>query len=243
MDPITRFNKERKEAIKLMGKDNELKKKSLEWIIASHKYNYHYNFTWLGRPIIHYPNDVMLLQEIIWDIKPDLIIETGIAHGGSIVFSASMLELIGKGEVVAVDIEIRKHNRIEIENHPMYKRITLIEGSSVDSNVIKRIESIANSKKRVMVFLDSLHTHDHVLKELRQYSKFVTKGSYIVCFDTYIKFFPKGYFKNKPWSVNKNPMTAVKSFLKENDSFMIDNSVIDKLCITEAFDGYLKRIR
>lgn len=244
MNPIEEFEQERLRGIEKMAQDEELKKKSLDWMIHADKYKYTYNFKWLGRPIIKFPNDIITMQEIIWDVKPDLIIETGIAHGGSIIFSASMLELIGgDGRVVAVDIDIRKHNRSEIENHPMFKRITMLEGSSVDEIIIEKIRDIAENRKKIMVFLDSLHTHEHVLKELNLYSCFVTIGSYLVLPDTFIEYFPKGYYANRPWDAGNNPMTAMKEFLSKNDNFIIDKKLSNKLMITEAFDGYLKRIK
>ena len=243
MDPIEQFKKEREEAISAMGKDRELQKKSLDWMIAADKYLYTYNYSWLGRPIIKYPNDIVAMQEIIWRVKPDLIIETGIAHGGSLVFCASMLQLLGRGKVVAVDIDIRKHNREKIEQHPMYKRITMLEGSSIDPNIIKEIRRYVKKSKVVMVFLDSLHTHVHVLEEMRMYSPFVTVGSYIVLPDTFVELFPKGHYKGKPVDVGNNPMTALRCFMKENDDFVIDKQINDKMCITEGFDGYLKRVK
>lgn len=242
MNPIEQFNSERLTAINEMGSDQELKRKSLDWMLHADKYKYTYNFSWMGRPIIKFPNDIVILQELIWKLKPDFIVETGIAHGGSIVFSASMLELIGHGEVIAVDIDIREHNRREIEAHPMFKRITMIEGSSVDTAIVNSIKEKVKGKK-VLVCLDSLHTHEHVLKELQLYSEMVNVNSYIVCPDTFIEYFPKNYFKDRPWDVGDNPMTAVKEFLKQNDSFIIDKDIDNKLMITEGFDGYLKRIK
>lgn len=244
MDPIEEFKRERLKAIQKMSQDEELKKKSLNWMLHADKYKYTYNYTWLGRPIIKYPNDIVLMQEIIWDVKPDLIIETGIAHGGSIIFSASMLELIGgDGQVVAVDIDIREHNRKEIEKHPMYKRITMLEGSSISEEIVNKIRGISKIKKRVMVFLDSNHTHKHVLKELELYAPLVTVGSYLVLPDTFIEYFPKGYYSNRPWDVGNNPLTALREFLSRNNDFVIDKERANKLMITEAFDGYLKRIK
>jgi cephalosporin hydroxylase len=243
MDPIQQFKEERAKDIKAMGADTELRKKSVDWMIRADKYKYTYNYSWMGRPIIKFPNDILVMQEIIWDIKPDFIVETGIAHGGSIIFSASMLELIGgQGQVIAVDIDVREHNRKEIEKHPMMKRITMIEGSSIDPVIVDSIREKVKGKK-VLVALDSLHTHDHVLRELQMYWDMVSVGSYIVCPDTFIEFFPKGYYSNRPWDVGDNPMTAVKAFLKENDRFVIDKDIDNKLMITEGFDGYLKRIR
>lgn len=244
IDPIKQFENERKEAIKKMSKDEELKKKSLDWMIHSDKYKYSYNFSWLGRPIIKYPQDIVALQEVIWKVKPDLIIETGIAHGGSIILSASILELIGgDGEVLGIDIDIRKHNRKEIENHRMFKRITMIEGSSTDMEVFKKVEKFAKGKSKIMVCLDSLHTHEHVIKELELYSKLVSVDSYLVLPDTFIEYFPKGYYSNRPWDVGNNPMTALQEFLRKHDNFVVDYEVVDKLLITEGFDGYLKRIK
>ena len=242
MDPIKQFELERAEAIKAMGEDQELRQKSLDWMLHADKYKYTYNYSWMGRPIIKYPNDILILQEMIWSLKPDYIVETGIAHGGSIIFSASMLELLGHGEVIAVDIDIRKHNRDEIEKHPMNKRITMIEGSSVDPEIVNAIKEKVKGKK-VLVCLDSNHTHEHVLEELRMYADMVNVGSYIVCPDTFVEYFPKGYCNDRPWDVGNNPMTALIAFLKEDDRFEIDKDIDNKLMITEGFDGYLKRIK
>ena len=242
MDPIKQFELERAEAIKEMGNDKELRQKSLDWMLHADKYKYTYNYSWMGRPIIKYPNDILILQEMIWNLKPDYIVETGIAHGGSIIFSSSMLELLGHGEVIAVDIDIRQHNREEIEKHPMAKRITMIEGSSVDPIIVNSIKEKVKGKK-VLVCLDSNHTHEHVLEELRMYADMVNVGSYIVCPDTFVEYFPKGYCDNRPWDVGNNPMTALIAFLKEDDRFIIDKDIDNKLMITEGFDGYLKRIK
>lgn len=245
MDPIQQFKNERTSDIGRMAADAGLKKASLDWMIASDKYKYSYNYTWLGRPIIKYPSDIVATQEIIWSVKPDLIIETGIAHGGSLMLSASMLELNGgDGLVLGIDIDIREHNRKEIVNHPMAKRIRMIEGSSVSKGTIEQVREIASGRKRIMVFLDSLHSHAHVAAELELYAPLVSVGSYLVLPDTFIEYFPKGYYSaNRPWDVGDNPMTAMKDFLKDNDQFEIDRELCDKLMITEAFDGYLKRIR
>lgn len=245
MDPINQFKQERAADVASMGRDEELKSKSIDWMLHADKYKYTYNFSWLGRPIIKFPSDIVATQQIIWDVKPDLIIETGIAHGGSLILSASMLELIGgEGKVIGVDIDIRDHNRKEIEAHPMMKRIEMIEGSSVGDDVMQRIREAAGKAKRVMVFLDSLHTHDHVLKELELYAPLVSVGSYLVLPDTFIEYFPKGYYAhNRPWDVGNNPMTALRAFMQNNNDFEIDRSLCDKLMITEAFDGYLRRVK
>jgi cephalosporin hydroxylase len=242
MDPVTQFKNERSADIEAMSKDEELKRKSLDWMLRADKYKYTYNFQWLGRPIIKFPSDIVVSQEIIWQVKPDLIIETGIAHGGSIIFSASMMELLGgAGRVVGIDIDIRAHNRREIEAHPMAKRITMIEGSSTAPEVMAQVREIAKGCERVMVFLDSLHTHEHVARELELYAPLVTVGSYLVLPDTFIEHFPKGYYADRPWDVGNNPMTAMRDFLQRNANFEIDQETCGKLAITEAIDGYLKR--
>lgn len=245
MDPITQFKQERADDIAAMGRDEALKQKSLDWMLHADKYKYTYNYTWLGRPIIKFPSDIVATQQIVWEVKPDLIIETGIAHGGSLILSASLLELIGgEGKVLGIDIDIREHNRREIEAHPMMKRIEMIEGSSVGDDVMARVRAAVSKAKRVMVFLDSLHTHDHVLKELELYGPLVTVGSYLVLPDTFIEYFPKGYYAhNRPWDVGNNPMTALRAFMERNQDFEIDRALCDKLMITEAFDGYLRRVR
>lgn len=227
-----------------MGDDHEIKRLSNTWIQDSAKYNYSYNFRWLGRPIIQYPQDIIAMQEIIWRVKPDLIIETGIAHGGSLIFYASMLVLCGDvGEVVGIDIDIRAHNRIEIERHPMFAHIKMIEGSSISDDVVEQVYDIAKDKKRILVSLDSMHTYDHVLKEMELYAPLVTKGSYLVVFDTIIEDLPDGFFPNRPWGKGNNPKTAVLEFLNTSDRFVVDSEIETKLLITVAPSGYLKCIK
>lgn len=243
MNPIEQLKLERARNIKKLVQSKKLQKLALNFFIESWQYKYSYNSNWLGRPIIQVPQDVVTLQEIIWEVKPDLIIETGIAHGGSLIFHASMLELIGKGQVVGIDIDIRKHNRKEIEKHTMFKRIKMIEGSSVDKKVIGKIEKIVKKQKKVLVCLDSLHTHEHVLKELNLYSKFVSKGSHLIVFDTIIEYMPKGLFKDRPWGRGNNPKTAVDEFLKNNKKFVVDKNIENKLLITSAPSGFLKRVK
>jgi len=232
-----------KKSIKEMGEDKELHELSTKFITDSAKYKYSYHFTWLGRPIIQFPQDIIAIQEIIWKIKPDLIIETGIAHGGSLILSASILELIGNGEVLGVDIEIRSHNRKAIEEHFLSKRIKMIEGSSTDEKTIAEIEKTAQNKKKILVILDSNHTHEHVISELQLYSKFVKKGSYIIVLDTIIEDMPEKFFKDRSWDKGNNPKTAVNEFLKKNQRFQIDKDIENKLLITVAPDGYLKCIK
>jgi len=244
MDPIKKFYEKRLTDIMKMGKDSKLRKMTIDWMLKANEYKYTYNFKWMGRPIIQYPNDMFIIQELVWQIKPDLIIETGIAHGGSIIFLASMLELIGKkGKVIGIDIDIRKHNKNEIEKHPMIKRIIMIEGSSTDDAVIDKVYNIAENKKVIMVILDSNHTHSHVIKEMNFYGKLVTVGSYMVIFDTCIENFPKGYCKNRQWDVGNNPMTALDEFLEKNNNFIIDEFLNSKAILSNAPRGFLKRFK
>lgn len=244
MNHLEQFMKEREKDIEKMSKDQKAIEFGKLFIEETAKYKYSYNFTWLGRPIIQFPQDIITIQEIIWRVKPDLVIETGIAHGGSLIFYASMLELLGSnGEVLGIDIDIRKHNRKEIENHSMFKRITMIEGSSIDKDIAKQVRDFAKEKKNVLVVLDSNHTHEHVLKELKLYSSLVTKNSYLIVFDTIIEDMPENFFPNRPWSKGNNPKTAVWEFLKINDRFKVDKAIENKLLITVSPDGYLKCIK
>jgi len=243
-DPIQAFVEERKYRVEQNGSNNALQRAAKDFNVESNKAQYSYNFSWMGRPIIQYPQDMIAMQEIIWNVKPDLIIETGIAHGGSLIYYASILELIGKGEVLGVDIDIRDHNRKEIEKHPMYKRIKMIQGSSISKEVVDQVGKIANGKQSVLVCLDSNHTHDHVLNELNLYSPFVSLGSYLVAFDTIVEDLPEGYFSQKrPWGISNNPRTAVHEFLTSNQNFVIDTAIDNKLLISVAPGGYLKRIK
>jgi cephalosporin hydroxylase len=240
-DPIKQFEQERADRIATYPSNEELVKSADAFNSASNKAQYSYNFSWMGRPIIQYPQDIIAMQEIIWKIQPDLIIETGIAHGGSIIYYASILELIGKGEVLGIDIDIRAHNKAEIEKHQMFKRIKMIQGSSISNEILEQVKEIAKDKKTIMVLLDSNHTHEHVLAELEMYAPFVTKGSYLVVFDTIVEKLPNYYLPNRPWGIGDNPMTAVDAFLKANKDFEIDEEIDNKLLISVAPKGYLKR--
>lgn len=221
-------------------KNEEIKKKSKEWLIESHYAKYDYNFTWMGRPVIQMPQDLIAMQEIIWKLRPDLIIETGIAHGGSLVFYASILNLCNQhGKVLGIDIDIREHNRKEIINHPMYDYIDMIEGSSTDTEIIEKVYKYSENFTNILVVLDSNHTHEHVLSELNAYSPLVKTGGYLVVFDTLIEDMPKGTFNNRPWDVGNNPKTAVYDFLEKNDRFVIDYNMNTKLLLSVAPDGYL----
>jgi len=240
---ITRFRAEVKNNVARLKGADDLRRLSNSWIEAIAPYKYSYNFTWLGRPIIQFPQDLIALQEIIWQSRPDFIIETGIAHGGSLIFHASMLELLGgEGLVLGIDIDIRAHNRAEIERHPLSKRIAMLEGSSVDEKMAQQVRDLARGRERILVILDSNHTHDHVLKELHLYSPLVRPGSYLIVLDTVIEDMPADAFPDRPWGKGNNPKTAVHEFLKTNRRFEIDRDIDSKLLITVAPDGYLKCI-
>jgi cephalosporin hydroxylase len=221
---------------------------SEQFLLQSTRPKYSYNFSWLGRPIIQYPQDIVAMQEMIWSVQPDLIVETGVAHGGSLIFSAAMLELNAAcggpadAAVVGIDIDIRAHNRAAIEAHPMFRRITLIEGSSIDDAVVDRVRALAKDRARVLVCLDSNHTHAHVLAELRAYAPLVAVGSYCVVFDTVIERLPADMFPDRPWGPGDNPMTAVDAYLAEDPRFAIDTAIDAKLMISVAPRGYLRRI-
>jgi cephalosporin hydroxylase len=235
--------------IAIQGTDTLLENASRDWMNLANPHKYSYHFEWMGRPIIQYPQDLVALQEIIWAVQPELIFETGIAHGGSLIFSAAMLELNAAcggpkaAEVLGLDIDIRPHNREAIEKHPMSKRITMIEGSSVDSAVALKVHAFARDKKRVLVILDSNHTHAHVLRELELYSSLVKAGGYLIVFDTVIEDMPEDSFPDRPWGKGDNPKTAVWEFLKSNDRFEINREIQEKLLLTLAPDGYLKCLK
>lgn len=244
MNIVEQYRQECLERIKSNEKNDQLITAARAFMKESALPKYSYNFTWLGRPIIQYPQDIIAMQEIVWKVKPGLIIETGIARGGSLIFYASMLELLGgDGQVLGIDIDIREHNRVEIERHSMYKRITMIEGSSIDEEVAKQVYDFAKGNRQILVVLDSMHTHAHVLRELQLYSPLVTKGSYLVVFDTIIEDMPEDFFPGRPWGKGNNPKTAVCKFLKTNNRFKIDKEIENKLLITVALNGYLKCIK
>lgn len=244
--------------IVLQGSNDDLKDKSAEFMMASLEAKYSYNFLWQGRPIIQYPQDIVAIQELIWAVKPDLVIETGIAHGGSLILSASLLALldlcdavdskilldptVSHRKVIGVDIDIREHNRVAIESHPLASRIQMIEGSSVSTEVLHQVRQIADSHQRVMICLDSNHTQDHVLAELEAYGPLTSVGSYCVVFDTIIEDMDRDVFLDRPWGRGDNPKTAVRKFLTSHPEFEIDRDVQNKLLITVAPDGYLKRL-
>lgn len=259
MSEYTKFKKECEKEIVTLGKDTEIQELTNEWLVKVNEKKYSYHFEWMGRPIIQYPQDVVAMQELIWTVKPDLIIETGIAHGGSLIFSASMLALLdmseaidtnkkidpktSKRKVVGIDIDIRAHNLEAIKSHPMASRIHMIQGSSISADVIDEVKQYAADYERILVCLDSNHTHEHVLAELEAYAPLVSKESYCVVFDTVIEDLPDEMFPNRNWGQGDNPKTAVWEYLKTHPEYEIDESIQHKLQITVAPDGYLRRVR
>jgi cephalosporin hydroxylase len=257
-EPMQQFSEERHQQIAAYEDDIGLKIHSQNWLQNTMRNRYVYNFDWLGRPIIQYPQDIVAMQELVWLTRPDLIIETGIAHGGSLVLSASLLAMLdycdsvkagtmfdpkaGKRKVLGLDIDIRSHNLRAIEEHPMAHKIEMIQGSSISPEVITKVLAYARNFQRIMVCLDSNHTHDHVLEELHAYAALTTKGCYCVVFDTFVEDMPDDMFPDRPWGPGNNPKTAVWEYLKTNPNFEIDKNIPNKLLVSSAPDGYLKRI-
>lgn len=257
MTPEQQFSQERKERLAAYAQDKPLQQLSRQWLQESMAKKYVYNFDWMGRPIIQYPQDMVAIQELVWRVRPDLIIETGIAHGGSLILSASMLAMLdmcdaieagvtidprkSKRKVIGLDIDIRPHNRSAIEAHPMASRIQMLQGSSIDPAVVQQVRAAAQGYKKVLVFLDSMHTHDHVLGELDAYATLVTPGSYCVVFDTFVDDMPPKFFADRPWDVGNNPKTAVRAWLPKHPEFEVDAEMEQRLQVTVAPHGFLRR--
>jgi cephalosporin hydroxylase len=253
------FESERRAEVIKMGQDRSLASQARDFFLMANAAKYSYHFDWLSRPIIQYPQDIVAMQELIWRVRPDLIIETGIAHGGSLILSSSMLAILDMCDaieagamldptksnrlVLGIDIDIRAHNRAAIEAHPMASRIRMIQGSSIASDVVAQVRNIATGYRRVLVCLDSNHTHDHVLAELQSYAPLTSVDSYCVVFDTVVEDMTADMFPDRPWGPGNNPKTAVWEYLRTHPEFEIDKSIQHKLLITVAPDGYLKRIK
>jgi len=258
MNPIDQFNQERQARVAAYATDTEFKQLSNAWLEASMHRQYVYNFDWMGRPIIQYPQDMVAVQQLIWTARPDVVVETGIAHGGSLVLSASMLAMldmcdaieqgvsidprVSARKVVGIDIDIRAHNRDAIQAHPMASRIQMVQGSSVSDTVVGQVRDLVGDAKRVMVFLDSMHTHDHVLAELNAYAPMVTSGSYCVVFDTFVEDMPPHFFADRPWDRGNNPKTAVHAWLPAHPEFRIDATMENTLMVSVAPEGFLLRV-
>lgn len=259
MNLYQQFKSECASEIAEQGNDQALQNLTRQWMNQANARKYSYHFEWMGRPVIQYPADIVAVQEIVWNVRPDLIIETGIAHGGSLILSASLLAMLDMCDaiesgatnmipgqsgrrVLGIDIDIRAHNRAAIEAHPMASRIQMIQGSSIAPEIAREVQDIAKDFERILVFLDSNHTHEHVAAELELYAPLTSKGSYCVVFDTVIEDMPKELFKDRPWGPGDNPKTAVWEYVKTHPNFVIDHAMHKKLVTTVAPDGFLKRI-
>jgi cephalosporin hydroxylase len=226
-----------------LGRDEEAFQQSLQLVTALDRYDYSYLWSWMGVPIIQMPADVMATQEVIWATKPDVIIETGVARGGSVLFMASLLEVIGHGKVIGVDIDIRAHNRDSIERHPMSKRVVLIEGGSVDDDTLAKVRAEIPAGAKVMVVLDSDHSRDHVLAECRAYGPMVTPGCYMVVADTLVghvtqETAPKK--RSKIWFKGDEPLSALQDYMSETDRFEVDRELNGKLVLSSSPGGYVR---
>lgn len=259
INPHQLFLDERRKNIAAIRESEHISSLSNEWIQEVSPFKYVFNFDWLGRPIIQMGNDMIAVQEAIWQTRPDLIIETGIAHGGSLVYHASLLAILDmceaaengqlldprcpKRRVLGIDIDIRSHNREAIEQHPLCPYMEMLEGSSIDPNIIEKVSNFAKNFKRIMLILDSNHTEEHVLAELHGYADLVSSGSYCIVFDTAIENMPDGFYKDRPWSKGDNPLSAIKKFLLDRQDFHVDHELDAKILIGNAPGGFLRRTR
>jgi cephalosporin hydroxylase len=242
-DDRAQFERERREAAERMAADRTLAQAALEVNVAADEHDWSYQWSWLGIPVIQMPADIVAVQEVIWETRPQLVIETGIARGGSLVLYASIFELIGEGDVLGIDIDIRAHNREAIEAHPLARRIRMIEGSSLDEAVLAEVRRAAEVVERVMVVLDSDHTHNHVLAELRAYAGLVTVGQFLVVADTFVEDIPVQEHRRRAWGPGDNPATALRAWLEETEGFEPDPFINAKLLLTASPGGYLRRMR
>jgi cephalosporin hydroxylase len=246
---MTEFDREVDARIAANNSDELLRSLADALLQASVPRKYSYNFAWLGRPIIQYPQDIVAMQELVWSVQPDVVVETGIAHGGSLILYASLLELNAlcggpqDARVLGIDIDIRAHNRAAIEAHPLARRIDMIQGSSISAETIAQVKAKVAGRKRVLVCLDSNHTHEHVLAELQAYAPLTSVGSYCVVFDTLIQDMPADAYPDRPWGPGDNPKTAAIEYLQTHPEFEVDTRIDGKLMISVARGGYLKRIR
>lgn len=241
-DDRVEFDAQKRQHAFEMEADRDMQSDARNFLVAADRHNWSYQWTWLGLPIIQLPSDIVAMQEVIWTSQPDLIIETGVARGGSLILSASVLQLLGRGRVLGIDIDIRDHNRRAIESHTLAGRITLFEGSSLDDRIISEVSRHAEQADRVMVVLDSNHTHDHVLSELIAYSRLVSVGQYLVVCDTVVEDLPPQQHRPRPWGPGNNPATALKEFLRDHRDFEVDREIESKLLVSSSPGGYLRRL-
>lgn len=237
------FEADKRRNAQAQYRDQRLRKQSLDFIVESDKYGYGYQWTWLGLPIIQMPQDILVTQEIIWQTKPDVVIETGIAWGGSVALYASLLQLIGKGTVVAVDLNLMDHVEAQIMALPFSERIQLYKGSSTETSMRQKIAAHVKPGQSVMVLLDSNHTHDHVLEELKLYAPLVTEGQYLVVSDTVVEDIPVQDHRPRPWGPGNNPKTALQAYLAQSDRFVVDEMIDSKLLLSYTPQGYCRCVK
>src|SRR5256886_17155761 len=242
MDDREAFERQSREDASRMAHDSALRRLATQTMVSADRYNHIYFWRWLGLPIIQTPDDILVLQEIIWECRPQVIVETGFARGGSAILYSSILTLIGEGSVVSVDIDIREHNRQAVAEHPLGQRVAFVEGSSTDIDTLERVRSLIPDGARAMVVLDSSHTHDHVLEELRLYGPLVTPGQFLVVCDTVLEEVPEQTHRPRDWGPGSNPMTALTEYLREHDQFATDPRFTDKLLISSSPRGFLRRV-
>jgi cephalosporin hydroxylase len=229
---------------KKMAADRKLKKEALSLLVKADQYNWIHQTTWLGQPILQFPQDMFALQEIIYRTRPEYIVEVGVAWGGSLLFYSSLMEVVGGKKIIGIDVYIPPDLKKRLNSYGrLSRRLVLINGSSVEQDTIAKIKKLIGNSKKVLVILDSYHTHEHVLKELRLYSPFISKGNYLICGDTVVEDIPVQKHRPRPWGPGNNPKTAVKQFLKENSSFRVDPQIENKLLLTCDPGGYLRRVR
>jgi cephalosporin hydroxylase len=242
-DDRVQFETEKRADAARLASDVEVQRLNRELTAAADRHNFFYQWSWLGLPVIQTPTDIVILQEIVWNAKPDVIVETGVARGGSMILAASLLEMIGGGRVIGIDIDIRAHNRAAIEEHPMAKRVSLIEGGSTDAATVDEVQRQIGDAERVMVILDSHHSHDHVRAELEVYAPLVTVDQYLVVADTIIEELPEQTHRPRAWGIGDNPKTALDDYLKTTEAFELDEFIAARQLVASSPGGYLRRVR
>jgi len=238
------FEDLRRESAEEMHNDRDLRRQALDVLVRADHYRWIHQTNWLGEPTLNLPQDMFALQEIIFNTRPKFILELGVAWGGSLLFYATLMEALGGGRIIGVDIYLPDDLKARLGSHGrLSERLTLIDGSSIEAETLARVKSIVGNCREVMVVLDSYHTHEHVLKELRLYSPLVGKGHYLVCGDTVVEDIPEQAHRSRPWGPGNNPKTALRQFLQENDRFVVDDYVDMKLLLSCSPGGYLKALQ
>lgn len=237
------FEDARKQWAENMHQDQSLRNKALDVFIEADRHNWIHQTNWLGEPSLQTPEDLITFQEIIFRTRPDFLVEVGVAWAGSLLFYATIMESIGHGQIIGIDIFIPDDLKDRIFSHSISKRIKLIQSSSIEDDSFREISGMIGENKNTMVHLDSDHTEKHVLQELKLYSELVTKGNYLVCGDTIIDFLPEQTHRPREWGKINNPYTALKKFLSSNNRFVVDQSFDMKRLMSNQPGGYLRCIK